>query len=123
MDFYRCLRYMKQVTVHMIAASIPCIESCNMPISGFNIAIIPCFCRYYADAHQPKVAEPEIEEPIKKAPVQLDPEQLLKEAEEQAEEAGNDQVNSQEEPSFCTTLVLFGNTRPVLLEIISMRGL
>ncbi|EIE25166.1 DUF1716-domain-containing protein [Coccomyxa subellipsoidea C-169] len=47
---------------------------------------------YYADAHQPKVAEPEIEEPIKKAPVQLDPEQLLKEAEEQAEEAGNDQA-------------------------------
>jgi hypothetical protein len=48
--------------------------------------------RYYADPNQPKAPEQQADEPPKKAVVQIDPEQLLREAEEQAEEAGNDQV-------------------------------
>lgn len=50
--------------------------------------------RYYADPKQPRVADDQkAEEPAAKKPsVQLDPELLLRKAEEQAEEAGNDQV-------------------------------
>ncbi len=56
--------------------------------------ILAVFVRYYADPKQPKVAEQQVEEPVKKQAVQIDPEQLLREAEEQAEEAGNDQVST-----------------------------
>ncbi|BDA41413.1 beta-catenin-like protein 1 [Coccomyxa sp. Obi] len=59
---------------------------------GFYFSLGSKGVGYYADPKQPKVAEQQVEEPVKKQAVQIDPEQLLREAEEQAEEAGNDQA-------------------------------
>jgi hypothetical protein len=50
-------------------------------------------CRYYLDPTQPKpLSEKDGEVLSKKPSAPIDPEELLREAEEQAEEAGADQV-------------------------------